>query len=178
MLPTLTVVFCVLLRLLPHPPNFVPMGATGVFAGRTLPLRWALLLTLGVTALVDVLLAQATGDAAFRAVTPFVYAGFGLQVFLGRLLRARQGGALAAAALGALGFFVISNVGVFLTSGMYSLNVAGLLACFTMALPFFGRSLVADLLWTVALALGYRAVSKRVGRTGWAPASLERLPAI
>jgi hypothetical protein len=36
MLPTLLVILCVVLRVLPHPPNLAPVGAAAVFAGRTL----------------------------------------------------------------------------------------------------------------------------------------------
>lgn len=32
----LLILLCVVLRVVPHPPNFAPVGATAVFAGRTL----------------------------------------------------------------------------------------------------------------------------------------------
>ena len=46
MLPILMLVGCVVLRLIPHPPNFAPVGATSVFAGRTMRLGTGLVLTL------------------------------------------------------------------------------------------------------------------------------------
>ena len=36
MLPVLLVAVCVVLRVVPHPPNFAPVGASAVLAGRTL----------------------------------------------------------------------------------------------------------------------------------------------
>jgi hypothetical protein len=154
------VVVCVALRLLPHPPNFVPVGATAVFAGRTLP-RWtAIAVTLGAMALADLGLAALHGYPALTAVTPFVYAGFVGQLLLGRALRARRGGALAAAGLGAIGFFALSNFGVWL-SGYYGLTTAGLGACYVAALPFLAGTLAGDLLWTIALGLAHRALTRR-----------------
>lgn len=168
MLPALFVALCVIFRVIPHPPNLAPVGATAVFAGRTMPARAALLLVFVAMAVGDVALARVHGYPAFSFVTPFVYAGFGVQALLGRLLRARRGGALVAAAGGALGFFVLSNLGVWLASGMYARSVDGLVACYGAALPFLGRSLVGDALWTAALSLAYQAAARRLGRRpGW-----------
>lgn len=164
------VVVCVALRLLPHPPNFAPVGATAVFAGRTLP-RWsAIAVALGAMALGDIGLSALHGYPPVTAVTPFVYAGFVGQVLLGRALRAARGGALAAACLGALVFFALSNFGVWLT-GYYGMTPAGLVACYVAALPFLAGTLAGDLLWTITLGLAHRALTRRFA-TYTAPASL------
>src|SRR5262249_49706497 len=54
MLPTLLIALCVVLRIVPHPPNFAPVGASAVFAGRTLKPWMALSL---------IALAMFSGDA-------------------------------------------------------------------------------------------------------------------
>lgn len=154
------IALCVVLRVLPHPPNFAPVGATAIFAGRTLPLPAALLLTLVASLVADATLAVVHGYPAITWVTPFVYIAFLLQALIGRALRRRRGGAIGAAVVGALVFFVITNAGVF-ALGAYGYSVAGLAACFAMALPFLAGTLAGDVMWTIALGLAYRALASR-----------------
>lgn len=161
MLPTLLVLLCVVLRVVPHPPNFAPIGATAVFAGRSMPLAQAIVLVVLAMLASDAALARLNGYPIFDAVTPFVYGGFCFQALLGRWLRARRGGALGAALLGATGFFTISNLGVWVASGMYPHSFAGLTACYTAALPFFGATVAGDLIWTAILCGGYGFAARR-----------------
>lgn len=151
MLAIATLVFSALFRLLPHPPNFAPLGAATVMAGRSLSAPRAALLLLASLLVSDLALARLHGYAFMSSVTPFVYGGFALQLMLGRWLRQRRSGAFAAAALGAPSFFLLSNFGVWL-SGTYGLHAAGLVACYAAALPFFPATLLGDLLWVGAFS--------------------------
>lgn len=170
MLPSSFILLCVVFRLLPHPANFAPVGAVAVFAGRTLPPRRALLLVLAAMFAGDLALAWIHGRAAFDAVTPFVYAGFLGQAWLGKALRARPGGAVAAALAGSLLFFTVSNLGVWAASGLYSRDGAGLGACFIAAWPFLGATAASDLIWTLLLCLLYRPLALRWSdRPLWVP---------
>lgn len=76
MLPALLVLLCVVLRVVPHPPNFAPVGATAVFAGRNLPPGRAIGLVVLAMLASDAALARLHGYPIFDAVTPFVYGGF------------------------------------------------------------------------------------------------------
>jgi hypothetical protein len=174
MLPVALVALCVVLRLLPHPPNFAPVGATAVFAGRTLPPAIAVLVTLVAMFISNLGLALLHGYAVVSAVTPFVYAGFVVQTLLGRGLRRRRGGAIAAATLGAIVFFTVSNFGVWL-GGFYGLTAAGLVACYVAALPFFAATLVGDVLWTIVLGLAHRSLARRFTASR---ESLQELPLV
>jgi len=49
---------------------------------------------------------------------------------------------------GSLLFFVLTNLGVFLFQEMYPRNLAGLVECYVMALPFLRNTLTGDLLYT------------------------------
>ena len=51
--------------------------------------------------------------------------------------------------LGSLGFFLISNFGVWWQGGLYSPDVNGLFQCYWAALPFFKRTWAADLSFSV-----------------------------
>lgn len=163
------IVLCVVLRVVPHPPNFAPVGATAVFAGRNLPRGLGVAVTLAAMFAADVALGAIHGWPIFGLATAFGYAGFTVQVLLGRALRRRRGGAVAAAVLGACAFFALSNLGVWVAGG-YPPTGAGLAACYLAALPYFGGTLAGDVLWTVVLALAYRPLARLLAARGaWQP---------
>lgn len=176
MLPALLVALCVILRVVPHPPNFAPVGATAVFAGRTMKPWMATALVIVAMFIGDAVLAGLRGYPVVTAVTPFVYGGFVLQAAFGRRMRGFRGGALVAAVLGSCSFFVLSNLGVWLGSRMYVHDAGGLLACYAAAIPFFGAALLGDIVWTVLLSVAYRTLAKWLAsRPGWVPESGEEL---
>ena len=112
---TLTSVLLVFLgalsRLIPHPPNFVALGALALYSGARLPRRWAWAVPLGAMVLSDVFLDAGTGRAAISGMRITIYATFAAIVLAGRRLRERSGpGRLAAFSVGAsVLFFVTSN---------------------------------------------------------------------
>jgi len=55
------------------------------------------------------------------------------------------------AALSSVLFFVTSNFAVWMFSGIYARDIAGLVKCYIAALPFFQNTLMGDLLWTALL---------------------------
>lgn len=175
MLPVVLLILCVVLRVLPHPPNFAPQGAACVFAGRTLPRQWAIVFALASMFLADLALAKVHNYPLFTWATPFVYIGFAIQTLLGAQWRRKRGGALLAASSGTLIFFVLSNFGVWV-SGWYGHTTVGLITCYVAALPFLAMSLGADLLWTVILTRGYRQLA-RIGNMSqnkfWVPVGEE-----
>ena len=135
-----------LARLIPHPANFTPVGAMSLFAGARIPGYQAYLIPLALMAVTDLIL-------GYSAATPFVYGSFLLSVWIGRrFLKKVNSRRLGLVVLsGSLQFFLLTNAGVWLTSGMYPHTSAGLLACYAAAIPFFGRTLAGDLLYSSAL---------------------------
>lgn len=140
-------------RFLPHPPNVACVGALGLFAGCYLAGRRAYLVPLAALLLSDGLgqLLGIAGRGFYNPVTmACVYAAAIAAVPIGRWMKANQSklrlpaGSLAASTL----FFLISNFGVWL-GGWYSMTAAGLLACYTNAIPFFGYTIAGDLIFTV-----------------------------
>ena len=68
--------------------------------------------------------------------------------------------------LGACLFFVITNFGVW-SLGSYGYTIQGLLLCYTLAIPFFGNTLIATLVFSSLIEIIYRLkkgflVSKKV----------------
>ena len=139
------------LRLVPHPPNFAPIGAMALFSGAQLgkrPLAFAA--PLGAMVLSDAVI-------GFHSGLPFVYASVAGVVLLGWLALSRvsvlrlAGVAVASSVL----FFVVTNFGTWLLSGMYPMTAAGLAACYVAAIPFFQNTVAGDLFYAGVLFGGF-----------------------
>src|SRR5947209_20064788 len=77
-----------LLRLVPHPWNFTPVGALGLFGGGRLRSWHAYALPIGLMLLSDAALAALHGPQYFfNGTLPFIYVSFLLYVWIGRRLR-------------------------------------------------------------------------------------------
>jgi hypothetical protein len=143
-------------RLLPHPWNFTPIMAIGLFAG--FQARKA------STGVLATLLALVLSDAVMGFYPGFwyVYAAALIPVLLGWLIRNRSGaGAIAAAALASsLSFFLITNFMFWATSLWYPHTAAGLTACFLAGIPFYQNQALGDALYTVGIFGGYEVLSR------------------
>lgn len=142
-----------LARLLPHPPNFAPVGAASLFSGATLPAWQAYLVPLAVMVVTDPILAVYYGVHAFTAFQIFIYGSLLINVWIGRrLVGSRSVARIGAAAfLCALQFFAVTNFAVWLTSTQYPATATGLLACYAAGIPFFGWTLAGDLVYSAVL---------------------------
>jgi hypothetical protein len=152
------VVLAALARLLPHPPNFTPVGALALFGGATFADRRAgFLVPLAAMLLSDAVL-------GFHSGMPVVYAAFVAIVGIGLILRARRtplrlaGASLAASVL----FFVVTNFAVWAMGSTYPKTAGGLIACYAAAIPFFGNTLLGDAFFTAVLFGGLALVEWRV----------------
>ncbi len=142
-----------LARLIPHPPNFAPVGAASLFAGARLPLWQAYLVPLALMAITDPILGAFYGVPAYSRGQIFIYSAFLISVWLGRRLRntANWRPIAALTLLNSVQFFLMSNFGVWLWSSSYPRTSAGLLECYTAAIPFFAYTLASDAVYTAAL---------------------------
>src|SRR5271169_589036 len=94
-----------IVRLLPHPPNFAPVGALSLFAGARLRGWQAYLVPLALMAITDPLL------GGYSAATPLVYASFMINVWIGTRLRQTENPLWigSAAVAGSVQFFLLTN---------------------------------------------------------------------
>jgi len=148
-----------LARLVPHAPNFTPVGGVSLFAGGRLSGWKAYLVPLVLMLVTDPLV------GGYSFATPFVYASFLIYVWIGSRLRATESPLPigAAAVAGSVQFFLITNFGVWLGStATYPHTAAGLMACYVAAIPFYGRTLLADLFYSAALFGAYAFLRRRV----------------
>ena len=140
-------------RLLPHPPNFAPVGAMSLFSGARLP-RWqAYLVPLALLAVTDPILSPLYGYHPYTRYLLFSYASFLISVSLGRLLRNTESVSRIAAVtiLNSIQFYLVTNFGSWLWFGAYPHTSAGLVACYVAAIPFFGWTLASDILYSAVL---------------------------
>ena len=155
-------------RLIPHPPNFVPVGGMSLFAGSRMRGWRAYLVPLLLMAVTDPILSAIYGYPTFHGTSAFVYGSLLVTVWIGqRLLREPTPGRIAlAASLSSGQFFLVTNLGVWLVGGLYPHTAAGLVACFVAAIPFFGRTLASDLLYS-GLLFGLYAWTSRIAPGDW-----------
>jgi hypothetical protein len=149
---TLTVLGAIV-RLLPHPPNFAPVGATSLFAGARLPVWQAYLVPLALMAITDPIMAGIYHVPAYSPYQVFVYGSFLIAVWLGRRLRATESipRIAAVSVINSMQFFLITNFGSWLWFPGYPKTAAGLASSYNSAIPFFGRTLASDLIFTAIL---------------------------
>jgi hypothetical protein len=153
--PILIVLIAVVLRFLPHPANIAPIAAMALFGGAYLNKKYAIILPLVVMLISDYFL-------GFHKVMPFVYGSFLIASLIGMKLRGKVKSkrVLGGVLLSSIIFYVVTNFGVWLTSGMYEMNFLGLVRCYVLAIPFFRNTLVGDLFYTVMMFGGYEAMVK------------------
>ncbi|MFH1857792.1 MAG: DUF6580 family putative transport protein [Candidatus Omnitrophota bacterium] len=156
----LLIVSAALARLIPHPPNVTPVAAMALFGGAYLSRRHALLYPLLVMASSDLLLNVFLKVPLVLPESFFVYGSFLITGLLGLACRAhRRTGVLYGACLASsIQFYLITNFGSWLLSPLYPKDGAGLLACYTLALPFFRNTLVGDLCYFSLLVGAYHLV--------------------
>lgn len=146
------IVVAAVLRLVPHPANFTPIGAMALFSGAYLGRRGlAFAAPLGAMVLSDAVLGFYSGFwITYVAVALIVAVGF---LALSRLSVLRiAGAAIASSVL----FFLVSNFGTWAASGMYPHTLAGLSACYVAAVPFFQNTVAGDLFYAALLFGGFR----------------------
>jgi hypothetical protein len=57
-------------------------------------------------------------------------------------------------------FFIVTNFGVWLLGG-YTYSLEGLILCYTMAIPFFTNSILADLFFSAILYFGFKKIEEK-----------------
>ena len=154
---TALTLFGAVLRLAPHPENFVPIGALALFAGAKIEnRRLALLVPIGALLLGDVAI-------GFHSLIPVVYLAFALVVWIGTRLtpEAAASGIALGGFVGSIVFFLLTNFAVWWTLGTYPPTLEGLLQCYVAGIPFFWRTLVGTLFYSAVLFGGLAALERR-----------------
>ena len=149
---TLFIIVVALMRLIPHPPNFVPITAIAIFAGvRFNNIILAYAVPISIMLISDFFI-------GFSSISLFVYLAFILITSYSYLIKKSS---IKNILLSSIIFFIITNFGVWVLPGGYPNNIEGLILCYTAAIPFFTNSIIADLFFSAILYYGFEQIEKR-----------------
>lgn len=134
----------VVLRLIPHLPNFAPIAALALFGGTYLNKKYAI----GIPILAMLVSDYFIGFAD-HWTTISVYSSFFLIGLIGLWLRSHKNiqNTIGATLTGSFLFFIITNFTVWAATPWYEKSVVGFVKCFTLAIPFFRNTLLGDLFY-------------------------------
>ncbi|OQX86344.1 MAG: hypothetical protein B6D55_06250 [Candidatus Omnitrophica bacterium 4484_70.2] len=131
------IIFTIITRIIPHPPNFTPLIAVALFSGVYFKKRFSFLIPLSIYVISDLILGVSDVSLFCWITIVFIYS-LGTSSIL---------------------FFLITNFGVWLM-GWYPQNWQGLIQCYIAALPFFRNTLISAILYTAVLFGGYEFLLK------------------
>lgn len=134
-------VIAVTSRLIDHPWNFTPLAALALFSGFVLPKKY-LALPLAAQFVSDIFIGTYTWQ-----IMVVVYASYAIMALSAYALRERYNfGTVVVSSLGAsILFYLASNAAVWLWSGMYPVNLGGLISSLAAGIPFFRNTMMGDL---------------------------------
>ena len=131
-------------RFIPHPPNFTTLLALSFYIPALLGVRYLPILIISF-AITDYFI-------GFHSTTFFTW---GSVIFIGLLsqyfvnnLMSRMSGSLIGACL----FYIITNFGVWSLGG-YGYTLEGMIVCYTLALPFFGYTVISTIIFSAVIEL-------------------------
>lgn len=140
------VLITVIARLLPHIPNFTPVLAVALFLGTfSKNKNIAMLIPISILFISDLFI-------GFYSTLPFVYASVIGVTLLGSMNKSKSNASNVINVLvSSLIFFIVTNLGVWLVDGLYTLDFNGLMNCFTMAIPFYKNELFSNIIFSSTL---------------------------
>ena len=145
------VFLAVAFRLIPHPPNVAPITALALFSGASFRNKWY--------SIVFPLIAMLLSDMVlgFSTISLWVYSAFILITMFSWMTKELK---WTSVLISSLIFFIVSNFGVWVLS--YPHTIEGLITCYTMAIPFFGYSILGDMAWSLIIFGLYETIKENV----------------
>ena len=148
-------------RIMPHPPNFSPMAAIGLFGAAHFAKKWQAffipLIGIWVSDLVInnyVYSSSSSNFVWFYSGFYWQYISYILIIFTGLFIFNRgisltktAGGMISSSGI----FFLVSNFGVWAGGTMYPKNFSGLITCYAAGVPFIHNTIISDVLFTTVL---------------------------
>jgi len=158
-------------RTFPHPANFSPLAAIGLFGAAFFYRKWQIfLIPIAATWLSDLFINNYIYAEYYPSFTWF-YGGFYWQygcylliavvgIFMLKTINTTRvvGTALMATAL----FFLVTNFGVWLGSSVYPQNFAGLMTCYAAGIPFLKGTLLGNLFYSGVLFGGFALLQQKL----------------
>lgn len=127
-------------RFIPHPPNFTSLIALSFYVPALLGLRYVTFVIISFM-LTDLIL-------GFHQTLFFTWGSVVLIGLISNYLSKSFSQRLLGSLISVVIFFIITNFGVWLT-GMYGYDFKGLIACYVLAIPFFGYNLISTAILSI-----------------------------
>ena len=146
-------------RVIPHPWNFTPILAVGIFSG--------FYFKNFILSLFIVVFSMFLGDLylGFHSTMFFTYISLAVAVVIGLFIKHfRFTEILFSGLVSSVCFFIITNFGAWLTLEMYEKNFAGLLQSYVLALPFFHNTLISTFLYLIVLKLIFDLAIQKISK--------------
>ena len=141
-------------RFIPHPPNFTSLLALSFYVPALLGIKYlpALLISLIFTDLV----------IGFHNTIFFTWGSILIISIISKFFYQNMIFRLCGALAGACAFYLITNFGVW-SLGSYGYDINGLIICYTVALPFFGYSIISTIVFSVIIEAiyNYKIIKKK-----------------
>ena len=146
-------------RIIPHPWNFTPVLAIGVFSGFYFK---HIYLSLFV-----VIFSMFIGDLflGFHSTMLFTYISLVVAVLIGFYVKSFKFTEILFSGLASsFCFYIITNFGSWLTLPMYEKNFLGLMQSYVLAIPFFHNTLLSTLLYLIVIKLVFDFSIKKTAK--------------
>ncbi len=147
----LFVILAAFLRVIPHPLNFTPVTSLALFSGVMFSRKW---MSLGIPLVAMILSDMVLG---FYSISLWVYIAFISITIFGWFINKMN---INSILLSSIIFFIISNFGVWVLG--YPHTIEGLILCYTMAIPFFGYSIIGDLFWGTTIKYSFKFIQNKL----------------
>ena len=153
------ILFASFSRIIPHMPNFTPIGAMALFGGAYLKNRYHSFLIPMISLWLSDLILNNFIFSFYSEFTWFYpgflwqYISFILIIVIGYLFLKKLNfkNIFITTIFSSLLFFIITNFGVWISGSMYTLDFQGLISCYIMALPFFKGTLLGFMCYSTLL---------------------------
>ena len=130
------------LRLIPHPPNFTPILAAGIFSGYYFKNFFMSLFIIILSMFLGDLYLGIHDTMFFTYISLIAVVAVGFYIKIFKSLEILFGGIISSVC-----FFIITNFGAWLTLDMYEKSFSGLISSYVLAIPFFQNTLVSTILY-------------------------------
>ena len=129
-------------RFIPHPPNFTSLIALSFYIPAIFGIRYLPMLIISFV-ITDLII-------GFHNVTLFTWGSVILIGLMSKFFIKNTTNRITGALIGACLFFIITNFGIW-SLGSYGYSFEGLIKCYTLAIPFFGNTLISTLIFSAVI---------------------------
>ncbi len=129
-------------RFIPHPPNFTSLIALSFYIPAFFGIKFLPIIIVSFI-ITDFII-------GFHSVTFFTWGSIVLIGLLSKFFFTNISTRISGALIGACLFYLITNFGVW-SLGSYGYTLKGLITCYTLAIPFFGNTVIATILFSTLL---------------------------